>query len=179
VVFLLDILFAIQIFFFGDGSWIFQMGLITATASFAWLLFARPQILIFDEGITVVNPFITATVGWDAVDSIETKYAFTIETGEARVVAWSAPAPGRYHGRNVHSSELKGIEYDRDFGIRPGDSPRSQSGAAAHSARARLSAFRKNKQAIGVKRSGRLNYAGIALASSSLVLLALSYFVHG
>jgi hypothetical protein len=179
VVFLLDLLFGIQVLFFGDGTWLVQLGLIAVSATLAWLCFVRPEILIFDEGITVVNPFITATVGWDAVDSIETKYAFTVETGTARVVAWAAPAPGRYHARNIHASELKGINYDKDFGLRPGDSPRSQSGAAAHVARTRLANFRKTKNAASVKRSGRLNYTGIALVSLSLALLALGYVLHG
>ena len=179
VVFLLDLLFGIQVVFFGDGSWLLQFSLIGITATFAWLCFVRPEILIFDEGITVVNPFITATVGWDAVDSIETKYAFTIETSGARVVAWAAPAPGRYHARNIHASELRGIDYDKDFGLRHGDSPRSQSGAAAHIARTRLSNFRKTKNAESVERSGRLNYPGIALVCLSLALLALSYVLHG
>jgi hypothetical protein len=178
VVFLLDLLFGIQVLFFGDGTWVAQLGLIATTATLSWLCFIRPEILIYDEGITVVNPFITATVGWDAVDSIETKYAFTIETSGARVVAWAAPAPGRYHGRNLHASELKGINYDKDFGLRPGDSPKSQSGAAAHVARTRLSNFRKDRNAVFVKRSGRLNHVGIALTCLSLALVALGYILH-
>jgi hypothetical protein len=179
VVFLLDLLFGIQVLFFGDGTWLLQFGLIATSATFAWLCFVRPEILIYDEGITIVNPFITATIGWDAVDSIETKYAFTIETSGARVVAWAAPAPGRYHTRNLHASELKGVKFDKDFGLRPGDSPRSQSGAAAHVARTRLDNFRKTKNAAAVKRSGRLSYTGVTLACVSLALLALGYILHG
>jgi hypothetical protein len=179
VVFLLDLLFGIQVVFFGDGTWLVQFGLIAVSATFSWLCFIRPEILIYDEGITVVNPFITATVGWDAVESIETKYAFTIETSGARVVAWAAPAPGRYHNRNLHASELKGISYDKDFGLRPGDSPKSQSGAAAHVARTRLANFRKAKNATAVKRGGKLNRTGLALMCVSLALVALGYILHG
>lgn len=178
VVFALDVLFVIQFVFFGDGSWVTQTALVITTASFAWLLFVRPKVMIYDEGITIVNPFITATIGWGEVDSIETKFAFTVESGNAKVVAWAAPAPGRFHGRSVHASELKGIDYDKDFGIRPGDSPRSASGTAAHLARTRLANFRKSKQATSAKRSGVLNYVGVALAALSVASIAFVLLVR-
>lgn len=178
VVFALDALFLVQFLFFGDGTWVTQTALVGTTATFAWLLFLRPKVLIYDEGITVVNPYLTATIGWDAVDSIETKYAFTIESGAAKIVAWAAPAPGRFHGRSIHASELKGIDYDKDFGLRPGDSPRSASGAAAHLARTRLADFRKRKNATSAKRSGALNYPGIILSGLSLVSLAAALLIH-
>lgn len=177
VAFFLEFLFAVQVIFFGDGSWVVQAGLILSTASLTWALFVRPQILIFDEGITVVNPFATTTYGWGDVESIETQYAFTVESPKGRVVAWAAPAPGRYHARNLHVTELKGVEYDRDFGLRPGDSPRSVSGAAAHVARTRLSQFRKYKKVATVAPSKRLDHAGIALTGFSLAFLALGYLL--
>ena len=178
LVFVLDLLFAIQVFFFGDGSWLVQSGLILSTAAFGWVLFVHPRILIFDEGITVVNPFATTTFGWAEVESIETQYAFTVESPKGRVVAWAAPAPGRYHARNLHATELKGVEYDRDFGLRPGDSPKSQSGAAANVARKRLVEFRKFKKVDSVAHSKRLNHTGIILTGFSLAFLALSYLLR-
>lgn len=178
LVFLLDLLFAVQFLFFGDGSWFIQTGIVATAAALGWLMFLRPKVEIFDEGITVVNPFATTTFGWSDVESIETQYAFTVESDRGKVVAWAAPAPGRYHARNLHASELKGVEYDRDFGLRPGDSPRSISGAAAHVARTRLSQFRKLKKVDSAGYSKRVNYIGLALVGLSLIQLSLGLLLR-
>lgn len=173
VVFGLDLLFLLQMIFFGDGQYFAGLCLIAASASLAWMLFIHPKVLIYDEGITIVNPLITATIGWDAIDEIETRFALTIYSDKAKVVAWAAPAPGRYHARTIHQSEFKGIDYDRDFGVRPGDSPRAHSGAAAHLARTRLAYFRKHGGA-SVKRSGTFNTVIAGVVGVSLLLVAVS-----
>jgi len=173
VVFGLDLLFLLQMIFFGDGQYFTGLCLIASSASLAWMLFVHPCIHIYDEGITIVNPLITATIGWDAIDEIETRFALTIYSDKARVVAWAAPAPGRYHARTMHKSEFKGVDYDKDFGVRPGDSTRSHSGVAAHLARTRLAHYRKHGGP-SVKRSGTFNTALAAVVGVSLLLVAVS-----
>jgi hypothetical protein len=174
----INILFVFQVIFYGDGTWLAQAGVIATTATLAWLLFLKPKVLVFDEGINIVNPFITATIGWAEVDEIETRYGLTIYSGEAKIVAWAAPAPGRYRRRTVHAVDVKGINYDRDFGLRPGDLPNSHSGAAAHVARTRRAQFERTATAASAKRSGSVDKLGIALLSASLVLLILGNLLH-
>ena len=177
VVFGFDLLFLLQMIFFGDGQWFAGLSLIAGSASLAWMLFMNPKVLIYDEGITIVNPLITATIGWAEVDEIETRFALTVYSGDAKVVAWAAPAPGRYHARTIHRTEFKGIDYDKDFGVRPGDSPRTHSGAAAHLARTRLASHRKNG-GVSAKRSGKFNTAIAAVVGISLILVAVSQLIR-
>jgi hypothetical protein len=174
----INFLFVLQIVFYGDGTWLAQAGVIATTTTLVWLLFIKPEVQIFDEGITIVNPFITATIGWAEVDEIETRFGLTIYSGEAKVVAWAAPAPGRYRRRTVHAVDVKGINYDRDFGLRPGDLPNSHSGAAAHVARTRRAEFERAAASTSAIRSGRIDKLGIALLGASLALLILGNVVH-
>jgi len=177
VVVLYDLLLAVQVIFYGDGHWFTQFTLIAASLILAWLLFVHPRVLVYDEGITIVNPFITATVCWAEVDEIETRYALTIHSGEAKVVAFAAPAPGRYHARSIHKSEFRGADMDRDFGVRPGDSPRTHSGAAAYVVRTRLENFRAHGGA-SARRQGRFNVAGAALLLLGVVLVTVGQLIH-
>lgn len=174
----INVLFVVQVVFYGDGTWVAQAGVIATTATLAWLLFIKPKVLIFDEGITIVNPFITATIGWAEVDEIETRFGLTVYSGEAKVVAWAAPAPGRYRRRTVHKADLKGINYDKDFGLRPGDLPSSHSGAAAHLARTRRVEFERATATTSAKRSGSVDKLGVALLVASLILLVLGNLLH-
>jgi len=176
-IFLLDLLFLVQVIFYGDGQWFTQITLIVASLAIVWILFIHPKVQIFDEGITVVNPFITATIGWAEVDEIETRFALTIYSGQAKVVAFAAPAPGRYHARTIHKSEFRGVSQDKDFGVRPGDSPRTHSGAAAHIARTKLQQFR-SVGGQSAKRSGRFNVAGTAVLLASAILVILGQVIH-
>jgi len=174
----INVLFVVQVVFYGDGTWMAQAGVIATTATLAWLLFIKPKVLIFDEGITIVNPFITATIGWAEVDEIETRFGLTVHSGEAKVVAWAAPAPGRYRRRTVHKADVKGINYDKDFGLRPGDLPSSHSGAAAHLARIRRVEFERATATTSAKRSGSVDKLGVALLGASLILLVLGNLLH-
>ena len=177
VVVFFDLLFVVQVLFYGDGSWFTQFTLIAASVILAWLLFVHPRVLIYDEGITIVNPFITATMGWAEVDEIETRYALTVFSGSAKVVAFAAPAPGRYQARTIHKSEFRGVEHERDFGVRPGDSPRTHSGAAALVARTRLENF-KTRGGASARRQGKFNVAGTALLLLGGVLVTVGQLIH-
>jgi len=108
----------------------------------AHLIFVRPKLVVGDEGVLVVNPFKSYLLTWDVVIDIDTRFAVTFVTGNRRISAWAATAPGRYHGRTVHPSELKGLHLGNRDHIQPGDSPRTSSGQAAAICRARLEQFR-------------------------------------
>ena len=108
----------------------------------AHLIFIRPKLVVADEGVLVVNPFRSYLLTWDVVLDIDTRYAVTFVTSTRRISSWAATAPGRYHGRTIHVSELKGLSLGQRDHIQPGDSPRTASGQAAAICRARLDQFR-------------------------------------
>lgn len=137
----------------------------------AYLLFIYPRVIYFDEGITIVNPIRSHTVGWDLVESIEAQYAMGILVNGHIISAWAAPAPGRYHSRSVHASEVKGMKIGYGGLIRPGESPRSDSGQASYIAKLRWEAFKESKATPAV-RNETINYAGIFIVTG-LLLLAL------
>jgi len=123
------------------GIWLWG----AAACAGAWLVFVRPKLVIGDEGVVVVNPLQTITLGWATVDALDVKYALTFIVGGRKVTCWSATAPSRYHGRSIHKSELLGIginKRDIEAGvIRPGESPRTASGQAIALCRLRWRAF--------------------------------------
>lgn len=174
----ISVLFLVQVLTYGDGTWLAQVGTILTIGTLSWLLFIKPHVVIFDEGITIVNPLLRATFGWQEVDEIETRFGLTIYSGEAKVVAWAAPAPGRYRRRTVHAVDVKGINYDKDFGLRPGDLPNSHSGAAAHVARGRREAFNRTTAAPSATRHAEYDKLGLVLLGSSLLLLVLGLVTH-
>jgi hypothetical protein len=108
----------------------------------AHLIFIRPKLVVADEGVLVVNPFRSYLLNWEVVLDIDTRYALTFVTRDRRISAWAATAPGRYHGRTIHPSELKGLHLGDREHIQPGDSPRTSSGQAAAICRAKLEQFR-------------------------------------
>lgn len=105
----------------------------------AYLSFLKPNVVIFDEGIRIVNPTKEISASWDRVDEIETKYSMSIIVDQRTFYAWAAPAPGRRHSKRVHKSDF--APRGGDYPIRLGDSPRSDSGACAHIARLRRKEF--------------------------------------
>ncbi|MFZ4108314.1 MAG: hypothetical protein ACOYK4_04845 [Candidatus Planktophila sp.] len=104
-----------------------------------YLGFIKPYVVIFDEGIKIVNPTKEITASWDRVDEIETKYSMSIIVDGRTFYAWAAPAPSRRHGKRMHKSDFtpRGSEHP----VRIGDSPRSDSGACAYIARLRRKDF--------------------------------------
>jgi hypothetical protein len=160
---------------------IFSDGLSAALGVIAWCtLFAliiyivlhRPSIEIFDEGIRIHNPVSTIIVGWQDVDVIEAKYTAFLQLRDGKKISiWCAQTPGRYHSRTIHPSEMKGIQLD-GF-IRPGESPRTDSGVATYLCRTRLAAFRANGMSNGVSYlSLRENSLITALGLNALFLIA-------
>jgi hypothetical protein len=104
----------------------------------SYLLFLKPYLLIFDEGIKIVNPTKEITASWDLVEEIETKYTMSITIQGQTFYAWAAPAPSRGHGRRMHKTDLlPGAQAPR----RLGDSPKSDSGVASYLAKLRRNQF--------------------------------------
>lgn len=140
-----------------------------------YIVLHRPCIEIFDEGVHITNPLTTVSLGWQDVDVIEAKYtAFLQLRNGNKIRIWCAQTPGRYHSRTVHSSEIRGLHIDGY--IRPGESPRTDSGVVTYLLRTRLIAFR------GQERSDGLSYtfvreepliAGVAILVSAIVLMGV------
>jgi hypothetical protein len=160
---------------------IFGDGLSAAVGASAWCtLFAliiyivlhRPSIEIFDEGIRIHNPVSTIIVGWQDVDVIEAKYTAFLQLRDGKKISiWCAQTPGRYHSRTIHPSEMKGFQLD-GF-IRPGESPRTDSGVATYLCRTRLAAFRANGMSNSLSYlSLRENSLITALGLNALFLIA-------
>jgi hypothetical protein len=143
-----------------------------------YLLFIHPTVTIFDEGITITNPLQKITVGWHRVESIDARYTMSITVGSKVIYAWAAPAPGRYHSRSIHHTEVKGMDIGFNGEIRPGESPRSDSGQASYIAKLRLKNF-EELGLTGCESEFTTNYTGaIALIASlaiALIFYALSF----
>lgn len=61
----------------------------------AWALYWRPEVVVSDAGVRLVNVVRTVDIAWPALRRIETKWALTLHTEWGRYRAWAAPAPGR------------------------------------------------------------------------------------
>jgi hypothetical protein len=129
--------FVIQSFFYG-GDIILTIGMCGAGAFGAYLLFLKPYVLLFDEGIKIVNPTKEITATWDLVEEIETKYSMSIHIRGKAYYAWAAPAPSGRHSRRMHTTDLlPGADAPR----RVGDSLKSDSGVCAYMAKIRRKDF--------------------------------------
>jgi hypothetical protein len=138
--------------------------------------FIRPKVTIFDEGITITNPFREITIGWDQVQEISAKFSMYVMVGGEKVYAWAAQAPGRYHSRNVHASELRGLQIPDTNNMRAGESPRSHSGVAVALARIRLEAFASKQIAGATYRSDFNRYGFSALVALFVAAILLTIF---
>ncbi|MEY3856773.1 MAG: hypothetical protein RLZZ193_422 [Actinomycetota bacterium] len=129
--------FIVQTVFYG-GDIVVTVGICGAGAFGAYLLFLKPYVLLFDEGIKIVNPTKEITATWDLVEEIETKYSMSIQIRGESYFAWAAPAPSGRHSRRMHQSDLlPGADDPR----RVGDSLKSDSGVCAYMAKIRKKNF--------------------------------------
>jgi hypothetical protein len=124
--------------------------------------FIRAKVTIFDEGITITNPLRETTVGWDQVQEISVKFSMYISVGGEKIYAWAAQAPGRYHSRTVHATEVRGLQIPDTNSMRAGESPRSHSGVAVALARIRHDDFAKSETVSATYRSD-LNVTGLVI----------------
>ena len=96
--------------------------------------FWHPRVLVDGAGVHLRNVLRTVDVPWSAIEVVDTRYAFTLETAGGSWSAWAAPAPGRYAAGRTADTELAGLpetSYGAGRSIRPGDTPSSASGAVA------------------------------------------------
>jgi len=129
--------FIIQSLFYG-GDILVTIGICGAGAFGSYLLFLKPYVLLFDEGIKIVNPTKEITATWDLVEEIETKYSMSIQIKDRAYYAWAAPAPSGRHSRRMNKTDLlPGANSPR----RVGDSLQSDSGVCAYMANMRRKKF--------------------------------------
>jgi hypothetical protein len=180
--------FAACIYFFCAGisaQSFFLESIESFNATLSWCLlicylfhlgFIRAKVTIFDEGITITNPLRETTVGWDQVQEINVKYSMYVTVGGEKIHAWAAQAPGRYHSRTVHATEIRGLQIPDTNSMRAGESPRSHSGVAVALARIRLDAFAKN-QSVGATYVSEFNGKGLViLVVLSTLAILLTFF---
>jgi len=135
------------------------------------LSFIRPKVTFFDEGITITNPLKEITVGWDRVQEINARYSMYIQVDGEKIYAWAAQAPGRYHARSIHPTELRGLNIPDPLNMRAGESPRTHSGVAVALGRIRLDAFLARDHRVASDYRSEFNRGG---ASTLALLLAIS-----
>ena len=155
----------------------------TCFASCMCLIMYKPKIIFFDEGIEIVNPTSTYVISWDYVRAIEARYTMSIITNNGeQIFAWAAPAPGRYHTRKIHESDLRGLNLGEGGSIRSGESPRADSGVARYLAVTRLEKHRSahredpNKSSISIMER-RADFGVAALAMTSAVIALVLNFI--
>jgi hypothetical protein len=142
-----------------------------------YLLLQKPSVEIFNEGVRIHNPLTTITIGWQDVDVIEAKYSAFVQLNSGKkITMWSAQAPGRYHSRSVHSTEVKGLNLTSI--IRPGESPRTDSGVVTYLCRARLKSFRDTGRNDGLQYSFNRNKALIAVGILQVILISALNILH-
>lgn len=153
-------------------------------SSLAYSIFIRPKVIIFDEGVTIINPLYQVTIPWSEVITIDVRYTMSIRMRETLSLPWhreptdtiyafAAPAPGRYHSRSIHPTEIRGVGIDHGMALRPGDSPRSDSGQAAALARLRLARFERGEVSAAIDRDFTRNLSLESLLGVLLLLIAL------
>lgn len=97
----------------------------------------RPSILFTNLGVGIKNPFSTIVLDWADVIDLETKFVLTLSSRHGPIRCWAAVGPSRSQHRRIHPGDLRGVQRG-SLEIKAADSPRSDSGAAAHIARIRI-----------------------------------------
>lgn len=180
---------ATESIFYSDASTLgFDLSVATTAAAVAWLFFVRPKLELSDEGVHVVNPFRSITLGWGDVQDVETRFSLAFIVDGKRIGAWVAPANGRRRVNkqsifaqngtinSLSANDLKAVNTATFDGssIIASDSPSSDSGLAAHLVRVRLSEFRTT--GAGIDSSSKTNWVGLCIltaAAASAVVFAL------
>lgn len=190
-VFLFVALWVAQSVFYSDGSTLgLDLGVAATATTVAWLFLIRPKLELSDEGVRVVNPLRTFTIGWQDVREIDTRFALTFKLDGRSVRVWVAPANGRRRMSRmsmysktgslsgVSASDLKGVNTASFDGstIIASDSPASDSGLAAHLARTRIDEFRTTGTAVDY--SSRINWLGASILTAAVVSSVLFASVH-
>lgn len=97
----------------------------------SWSLYWQPRVVVTPGGVRVVNIYRTFDVSWPAITTIDTRWALELRTAKGKVRAWAAPAPGPSFMRRMTKNDSRVPGRQKNEMVRPGDSPLSDSGAAA------------------------------------------------
>jgi len=163
---------------FSGGSTSLTWGLFAS--SIFYLIFIHPKVIFSDEGLIIINPLTKISIGWHEVSEIDarfTMYVMHSPTG-AKIHAFAAQAPGRYHSRNIHPNEIKGLRLGNNNTIRAGESPRSNSGAATAIARMRLENFSRVGNIVGLRFDREFNVLGSAITLALLFIAIMAQLLH-
>lgn len=145
-----------------------------------YLIFIHPKVIFADEGLVIINPLTKITIGWHEISEIDARFTMYVKhfpTG-VKYHAFAAQAPGRYHSRNIHPNEVKGLRIGDTTMIRAGESPRSNSGAATAIARARLENFSKSGNLDSLNFTTEINKDGLLVIAALLALALVIQFFH-
>jgi hypothetical protein len=153
-------------------------GLVLSTIFY--LIFIHPKVIFFDEGLTIVNPLTTITLGWHDVVEIDARFTMYVvhRKSGAKIHAFAAQAPGRYHSRTVHPNEVKGMRVGDSGMIRAGESPRTSSGAATAIARARLEQFERFQSQGSVEFSSKFNKSAAVIGTAFFAIALVIQVIH-
>lgn len=144
-----------------------------------YLLFIHPKVEFGDEGLVIVNPFDRITLGWHEISLIDSKYTMYVihEPTGKKFHAFAAQAPGRYHIRNVHPTEIRGMKLSDKGSIKAGESPRSNSGIAIAIARNRFMDFNQLSSAQKLVFSKEFNRLGTIITCGVFLVAFLTTFL--
>ncbi len=146
--------------------------------SFFYLIFIHPKVVYSDQGLIIVNPMKEITLGWHEISEIDAKYTMYVihKPSNLKIHAFAAQAPGRYHARNIHPTEIRGIRLGDSGSIKAGESPRSNSGVAIAMARNYFENFTQVGNIPGLEFSTKYNYRGAAIAASLFLIALITQF---
>jgi hypothetical protein len=111
-------------------------------AYLAWWVAWYPAVVVAETEVTLRNPLATIKVPWNALVTVDTRYALALVTPRRKYTAWAAPAPGIFGVQRARADHVRGLPettYGPAGSIRPGDLANSDSGAAAYQVRRRWS----------------------------------------
>ncbi len=140
-----------------------------AILSCIYTFLIRPKVTFYDEGVVITNPLEEITIGWGDVIDLDSRWALTFATQNFTVSAWAATAPGRYHSRNIHIEDIRGLGVDWGESMSSSDSPRSDSGAAIYRARVRIARFKNNSSVNSVETNRSREITPLLIGALSLL----------
>lgn len=167
----------------------FTSGLVAAIwctfgCALAYQIFLHPAVVFYDEGLVIINPLTRHVIGWQDVEEIETRYTMSIITHDrkgkkGKIQAFAAPAPGRYHSRTIHQSEMRGLNLKESNVIRAGDSPRTNSGAAAAIARSRIDQFQRFQTKSTMEYGFQFNFSAVIINATIFTIGIIALIFNG
>jgi hypothetical protein len=98
---------------------------------------------------------------------------------KGKIQAFAAPAPGRYHSRTIHQSEMRGLNLKESNVIRAGDSPRTNSGAAAAIARSRIDQFQRFQTKSTLEYGFQLNFSAVIINATIFTIGIIALIFNG